>query len=76
MNKQFYPAIVFYSAEDQGYIAKAVDLKGCSAFGETPEQALKELETAVELWLSVAEMEEQDGRTPGCQQMYLSGLSQ
>jgi predicted RNase H-like HicB family nuclease len=57
MNKQFYPAIVFYSAEDQGYIAKAVDLKGCSAFGETPEQALKELETAVELWLSVAEMD-------------------
>jgi|GEM_PF-3892485 hypothetical protein len=33
------PAIVFYSDEDQGYIAKAVDLKGCSAFGETPEQA-------------------------------------
>jgi len=54
MNKPFYPAIVFYSAEDEGYIAKAVDLKGCSAFGETPEQALKELETAVELWLSVA----------------------
>jgi len=46
---------VFYSDEDQGYIAKAVDLKGCSAFGETPEQALKELETAVELWLSVVE---------------------
>ena len=55
MNKPFYPAIVFYSEEDQGYIAKAVDLKGCSAFGETPEQALKELETAVELWLSIAE---------------------
>jgi len=55
MNKPFYPVIVFYSDEDQGYIAKAVDLKGCSAFGETPEQALKELETAVELWLSVAE---------------------
>ena len=57
MNKQFYPAIVFYSAEDQGYIAKAVDLKGCSAFGETPEHALKEMETAVELWLSVAKMD-------------------
>ena len=55
MNKPFYPAIVFYSDEDQGFIAKAVDLKGCSSFGETPEQALKEFETAVELWLSVAE---------------------
>ena len=55
MNKPFYPAFVFYSDEDHGYIAKSVDLKGCSAFGETPEQALKELEIAVELWLSVAE---------------------
>ena len=55
MNKPFYPALVFYSDEDYGYIAKSVDLKGCSAFGETPEQALEELEIAVELWLSVAE---------------------
>ena len=60
----FYPAIVFYSDEDQGYIAKAVDLKGCSAFGETPEQALKELETAVELWLSVAEDDHADIPAP------------
>ena len=64
MNKPFYPAIVFYSDEDQGYIAKAVDLKGCSAFGETPEQALKELETAVELWLSVAEDDHADIPAP------------
>jgi predicted RNase H-like HicB family nuclease len=55
MIAKFYPAIVFYSNEDQGFIAKSIDLKGCSAFGETPEQALKELETAVELWLEVAE---------------------
>lgn len=53
MNK-FYPAIVFYSNEDHGFIAKSIDLKGCSSFGETPELALKELETAVELWLEVA----------------------
>jgi predicted RNase H-like HicB family nuclease len=64
MNKPFYPAIVFYSDEDQGYIANAVDLKGCSAFGETPEQALKELETAVELWLSVAEDDHADIPAP------------
>lgn len=59
MKNRYYPSIVFYSAEDQGFIAKAIDLKGCSAFGETPEQALKELETAVELWLEVAEKDNQ-----------------
>jgi predicted RNase H-like HicB family nuclease len=59
MSNKFYPTIVFYSNEDQGFIAKAIDLKGCSAFGETPEQALKELETAVELWLEIAEKDKQ-----------------
>lgn len=54
MKKPFYPAIVFYSDKDQGYIAKAEDLKDCSAFGEKPDQTLKELATPVELWISVA----------------------
>jgi predicted RNase H-like HicB family nuclease len=44
----------FFGEEDRDFIAKSIDLKGCSAFGESPEQALKNLETAVELWLSVA----------------------
>jgi predicted RNase H-like HicB family nuclease len=55
MSKKFYPSIVFYSNEDQGFIAQSIDLKGCSAFGESPEQALKELEVAVDLWIEVAE---------------------
>ena len=32
----------FYSEEDAGYIADIPDLKFCSAFGATPEKALKE----------------------------------
>ena len=49
-----YPITIFHSEEDEGYIAIAPDLKGCSAFGETPQEALRELETAIELWLEVA----------------------
>ena len=49
-----YHISIFYSEEDGGYIAIAPDLKGCSAFGETPQEALKEMETAMELWLDVA----------------------
>ena len=54
MFRLIYPVTIFYSEEGQGYIAVAPDLKGCSAFGESPQEALKELETAMELWLAVA----------------------
>ena len=45
---------IFYSEEDQGYIADIPDLPLCSAFGETPEEALKELQIAKELWIEEA----------------------
>lgn len=49
-----YERKVFYSDEDRSWVAVASELAGCSAFGATPERALKELETAVELWLKTA----------------------
>ncbi len=49
-----YHINIFYSEQDGGYIADIPDLDSCSAFGETPEQALKELEAAKEAWLEAA----------------------
>lgn len=49
-----YHINIFYSKEDGGYIADIPDLESCSAFGETPEQALKELEIAKKAWLEAA----------------------
>ena len=49
-----YHINVFYSEEDQGYIADIPDLKSCSAFGETPEQALEEVLLAKNSWLESA----------------------
>jgi predicted RNase H-like HicB family nuclease len=49
-----YHINIFYSEEDGGYIADIPDLDSCSAFGETPEQALKELEAAKKAWLVAA----------------------
>ena len=40
-----YHINIFYSEEDGGYIADIPDLEACSAFGETPEQALAEVAT-------------------------------
>jgi predicted RNase H-like HicB family nuclease len=43
-----YTVNVFYSDEDEGYIADIPDLAVCSAFGATPAGALAELEQAKE----------------------------
>ena len=49
-----YHINIFYSQEDGGYIADIPDLEACSAFGETPQQALKEVELAKKAWLAAA----------------------
>ena len=52
--KSNYPIHLFFSAEDEGYIADVPDLKSCSAFGVTPEEALHEVLVAKAAWLPAA----------------------
>ena len=52
-----YHINVFYSEEDEGYIADIPDLHACSAFGDTAEEALHEVLQAKEIWLEVAHAE-------------------
>ena len=52
-----YHINIFYSDEDGGYIADIPDLKACSAFGATPEDALREVEIAKAAWLDAARIE-------------------
>lgn len=49
-----YHINVFYSEEDEGYIADIPDLKFCSAFGETPEEAVREVTIAKAAWIETA----------------------
>ena len=56
----YYHINIFYSAEDEGFIADIPDLKGCSAFGDTPEKALSEVLTAQRLWLEVAQEDNEE----------------
>lgn len=42
---------IFYSDEDNGYIADIPDLECCSAFGDTPEEALHEVLEAKKTWI-------------------------
>ncbi len=52
-----YHINIFYSEVDEGYIADIPDLKFCSAFGETPEEAQKEVLIAKASWLEAARSE-------------------
>ena len=52
-----YHINIFHSQEDGGYIADVPDLDSCSAFGNTPAQALAQVEIAKEAWLEAARAE-------------------
>jgi predicted RNase H-like HicB family nuclease len=52
-----YHINIFFSEEDEGYVADIPDLAMCSAFGDTPAAALAEVETAKQLWLDAARAE-------------------
>ncbi|HEX9236149.1 MAG TPA: type II toxin-antitoxin system HicB family antitoxin [Actinomycetota bacterium] len=49
-----YHINVFWSDEDGSYVADIPDLLACSAFGDTPEEALREVLVAKEAWLDAA----------------------
>lgn len=52
MREQSFTIHVTYSSADRAYVANIPDHKFCSAFGATPEQAVREVMRARNLWLS------------------------
>lgn len=52
--EQRYHINVFWSQADECWVADVPDLKSCSAFGDTPEEAIAEARLAIEGWLEVA----------------------
>lgn len=51
MDQPKYHIDIFWSDEDGGYIANVPDLRYCSAFGESYEEALREVLVAMDLHL-------------------------
>ena len=46
-----YGLKIFWSEEDEGYIAVCQEFPGLSAFGETREEALREVQIALDLMI-------------------------
>jgi len=52
MNK--YEVIIYWSEEDQMFVAEVPELPGCAAHGPTQEAALANAQEAIRLWLDTA----------------------
>jgi len=52
MNK--YEVIIYWSTEDQAFVAEVPELPGCSAHGPSQEAALASAQDAIQLWIDTA----------------------
>lgn len=55
-----YEIIIYWSDDDQVFVADVPELPGCMAHGDTHESALAEVKQAMALWIVAAQAE---GRT-------------
>ena len=49
-----YEIILYWSEEDQAFIAEVPELPGCAADGETYQEALKNVEVIMQEWIETA----------------------
>jgi predicted RNase H-like HicB family nuclease len=50
-----YEITIYWSEEDQAFIAEVPDLPGCAADGETYQEALKNIEIIMQEWIETAQ---------------------
>ena len=50
-----YEIIIYWSREDGVFVAEVPELPGCMAHGDTQETALRNVNQAMDLWLSTAQ---------------------
>ena len=49
-----YEIIIYWSSEDQVFVAEVPELPGCLAHGDTQEAALARASEAIQLWIDTA----------------------
>ena len=50
-----YEITIYWSEEDQLFIAEVPDLPGCAADGETYQEALQNIEIIMQEWIETAQ---------------------
>jgi len=49
-----YEVIIYWSGEDDAFVAEIPELPGCAAHGATQEEALANAKDAAQLWIDTA----------------------
>jgi predicted RNase H-like HicB family nuclease len=49
-----YEVIIYWSDEDEAFVAEVPELPGCAAHGPTAGEALTEAQRAIDIWLETA----------------------
>lgn len=52
--KYKYEMVIYWSAEDESYVAEAPELAGCMADGKTYAEAVTNREIVIEEWIETA----------------------
>ena len=54
VNEPRYEIILFWSDEDQAYVAEVPELPGCAADGATYQEALRNAQLVIREWIETA----------------------
>ena len=50
-----YEIIIYWSKEDEAFVAEVPELPGCMAHGDDQEDALRNIKDAMQLWIDTAQ---------------------
>ena len=53
-NNRKYEIVIYWSRDDESYIAEVPELAGCAADGSTYQEALANVEIIIEEWIETA----------------------
>ena len=55
MSKPKYELVIYWSREDEAFIAEAPELAGCAADGKTYQEAFATVEVVIQEWIETAQ---------------------
>ena len=64
-----YEIIIYWSNEDSTFVAEVPELPVCMAHGDTQEDALKNINDAIQLWIDTAQQNGDPIPVPKCHRL-------